>query len=38
MIELRHIRKEFRVAKRGSGFGQAFKELFHKEYETINAL
>ena len=38
MIELRHIRKEFRVAKRGSGFGQAVKALFHKEYETIHAL
>ena len=38
MIELRHIRKEFRVAKRGSGFGQAGKALFHKEYETIHAL
>ena len=38
MIELRHIRKEFRVAKRGSGFGQAVKAPFHKEYETIHAL
>ena len=38
MIELRHIRKEFRVAKRSSGFGQAVKALFHKEYETIHAL
>lgn len=38
MIELRHIRKEFRVAKRGSGFGQAVKALFHKEYKTIHAL
>ena len=38
MIEFKNIRKTYRVAKRGSGFGQAVKALFSREYETIRAL
>lgn len=38
MIELKHIHKTFRVARRSAGFSQAVKALFRKEYTCINAL
>ena len=38
MIELKHIRKSFRVAKRNAGFSEAVKALFRREYETVDAL
>ena len=38
MIELQHISKTFRVAKRNGGFGEAAKALFHREYTQIHAL
>ena len=38
MIEVSHLRKTFRVARRGAGFSQAVKALFHREYEEIRAL
>ena len=38
MIEVSHLRKTFRVARRGAGFSQAVKALFHREYEEIPAL
>ena len=38
MIEIQHLQKTFRVAKRGAGFGQALKSLIHREYEEIKAL
>ena len=38
MIEVSHLRKTFRVARRGAGFSQAAKALFHREYEEIRAL
>lgn len=38
MIELRHIQKTFRVARRSAGLSQAVKSLFRREYETVNAL
>jgi ABC-2 type transport system ATP-binding protein len=38
MIVLQKINKTFKVAKRESGFGQAFKALFSREYETVHAL
>ncbi len=38
MIEVKHLSKTFRVAKRSAGFGQACRALFHKEYEHIRAL
>lgn len=38
MIELKDINKTFKVAKRNSGFGEAVKSLFSKEYEYIKAL
>lgn len=38
MIELKHISKTFKVAKRNAGFAEAVKALFRKEYTWINAL
>ena len=38
MIELRDIRKTFRVAKRKTGFGEAVKALFRRDYTDIHAL
>ncbi len=38
MIEVSHLRKTFRVARRDPGFGNAVKALFHREYEEIHAL
>lgn len=38
MIEVSHLRKTFRVAKRDAGFGKAVKSLFSREYEEIHAL
>ena len=38
MIELSHISKTFRVAKRSGGFREAAKALFRKEYTLIPAL
>ncbi|MCL2227484.1 MAG: ABC transporter ATP-binding protein [Oscillospiraceae bacterium] len=38
MITLTGICKDFRVAKRQSGFGRAVRALFLREYETVHAL
>ncbi len=38
MIELKNIRKTFKVAKRSAGFSEAVKALFKREYTYINAL
>ena len=38
MITLKGINKTFRVAKRKSGFGNAVKALFSREFETVHAL
>lgn len=38
MIEVSHLKKTFRVARRDTGFSQAVKALFHREYEEIHAL
>lgn len=38
MIELQHVRKSFKVAKRSSGFWNTSKALFHKEYTQVDAL
>lgn len=38
MIELRHIEKTFRVAKRNAGMGEAVKALFRREYNYVQAL
>ncbi len=38
MIELRHISKSFKVARRASGLASAFKALFSREYATVQAL
>lgn len=38
MIELRHIDKTFRVARRNAGMGEAVKALFHRDYTRVGAL
>lgn len=38
MIQVSHLNKTYKVAKRGAGFGQAVKSLFHKNYNYIHAL
>lgn len=38
MIQVEHLRKTFRVAKRSAGFGNAVKALFSREYEEIRVL
>lgn len=38
MIEVEHISKTFKVSRRNAGFSEAFKSLFHKQYECIKAL
>ncbi|ROR23920.1 ABC-2 type transport system ATP-binding protein [Mobilisporobacter senegalensis] len=38
MIRVEHINKTFQVARRNSGISEAFKALFHKEYECVKAL
>ena len=38
MIEVSHITKTYRVARRDAGFLHAFHSLFHREYERIRAL
>ncbi|MBQ4354026.1 MAG: ATP-binding cassette domain-containing protein [Clostridia bacterium] len=38
MIELSHIRKSFKVARRNAGLGEAVRALFKREYEIIHAL
>jgi ABC-2 type transport system ATP-binding protein len=38
MIEVKHISKTFKVSRRNAGFNEAFKALFHRQYECIKAL
>ena len=38
MIEMHHISKTFRVARRNAGMREAVKALFHREYTEIKAL
>lgn len=38
MIEVNHISKTFKVSRRNAGFSEAFKALFHRQYECIKAL
>lgn len=38
MIQVEHISKTFKVSRRGAGFSEAFKALFHRQYECIKAL
>lgn len=38
MIEVKHISKTFRVSRRNAGFSEAFRALFHRQYECIKAL
>ena len=38
MIVMKNICKTYKVAKRNSGFGEAVKNFFHRDYETVTAL
>ncbi|NLA76942.1 MAG: ATP-binding cassette domain-containing protein [Clostridiales bacterium] len=38
MIELKNVRKTFKVAKRSAGMGQAARAIFKREYTYIHAL
>ena len=38
MIQVEHISKTFKVSRRSAGFLEAFKALFHREYECVKAL
>lgn len=38
MIEMQHVSKTYRIAKRSAGFKEACRQLFHREYEKIRAL
>ena len=38
MIEVEHITKEYKVAKREAGFYNAVKALFSRKYDTVRAL
>ena len=38
MIELSHLHKTFRVARRNAGMREAVRALFHREYTEIHAL
>lgn len=38
MIEVEHLNKTFRVARREAGFGEAVKALFSRQYTEIHAL
>lgn len=38
MITMSNICKNYKVARRNAGFGEAVRSLFHREYETITAL
>lgn len=38
MIELEHITKTYKVAKRDAGLKNAFKSYFKREYTEVNAL
>ncbi len=38
MITMENVCKSYKVARRDSGFGQAFRSLFHREYEEVQAL
>ena len=38
MIQVEHLNKTFRVARRSAGFSQAVKALFHRKADTVHAL
>ncbi len=37
MIEIEHISRTYKVSRRNAGFSEAFKTLFHRQYECIKA-
>lgn len=38
MIQVEHISKTYKVARRNAGFSEALKALFHRQYEAVKAL
>lgn len=38
MIQVEHVSKSFRIAKRNPGMKEAVKSLWHREYEVVEAL
>ncbi len=38
MIQVEHISKTFKVSRRNAGFSEAFRALFHRQYECVKAL
>lgn len=38
MIQVEHMNKTFKVARRSAGFSQAVKALFHRKLDTVHAL
>ncbi len=38
MIQVEHMNKTFKVARRSAGFSEAVKALFHRETESVHAL
>ena len=38
MITMEHVCKSYKIAKRNAGLQEAFRSLFHREYEVIHAL
>lgn len=38
MIEVNHLQKEFRIHQARAGLGGAFRDLFSREYKTVNAV
>lgn len=38
MIQVEHLNKTFKVARRSAGFSQAVKTLFHRKTDTVHAL
>ncbi|MDO5155585.1 MAG: ATP-binding cassette domain-containing protein [Eubacteriales bacterium] len=38
MIQMKHVCKSYKIAKRNAGFGQAVKALWKREYEMVHAI
>ena len=38
MIQVEHVNKTYKVARRSAGFSEAVRALFHREVEYVHAL
>ena len=38
MIQVEHVNKTFKVARRSAGFSEAVRALFHREVDYVHAL